>query len=243
MAEALRLPTYAWYTPLWHGVHSVLQGRYDDAAAHRERARALGTAAGDANAELFTDMLGYGDRFLHAAWSDEDFAFVQEQIRTSPAGIAYRSAYTWMLAATGRTDEARANLAALAVDRFAAIPVDANWISAMAELSEAVLLLGDRARAAVLQELLGPYRGSTACSGRAVGQYGLVADFLGRLGLLLDAPGAVAELERALAFYDRHGWEPFAGRVRAALAGVDRGANRPADALDRASMGRDRRIG
>jgi DNA-binding SARP family transcriptional activator len=243
MAEALRLPSYAWYTPLWHAVHALLQGRYADAAAHRERARALGTAAGDANTELFADMLEHGDRLLHGAWNETDFTFVEEHIRASPAGIAYRSAYTWMLAGVGRTAEARVELAALEPDRFAAIPFDANWLSAMAELAEATLLLGDLERAAVVHDLLAPYGDSTAASGRSVGQYGLVGELRGRLGLALDAPDAVPQLERALAFYDRHGWEPYAVRTRAALAGVDRGANRATKALDRGSMGHDRGMG
>ena len=243
MAEALRLPTYAWYTPLWSGVRAVLEGRFEDAARARERARALGAAAGDGNAELFTDMLEYGERMLQGALTAYDLRYAEEQIRSSPAGIAYRTAYAWLLADAGRTDEARAELAALAPDRFAVVPFDANWMSAMAELSEAALLLGERDHAAVLRELLTPYAGSTTPAGRATAQYGLVEDFLGRLGLLLGASQARGQLDRALRFYERHGWEPFARRARAALRNTDQTAKRPLRALDRRSMDRDRRIG
>src|SRR5919201_4770175 len=145
--------------------------------------------------------------------------------------------------APGRSDEARAELAALAPDRFAVVPFDANWMSAMAVLSETALLLGERDHAAVLRELLTPYAGSTTPAGRATAQYGLVEDFLGRLGLLLGASQARGQLERALRFYERHGWEPFARRARAALRNTDQTAKRPLRALDRRSMDRDRRIG
>ena len=222
MAEALRLPTYRWYAPLWSAARAHLEGRRDDAERLREEARALGAAAGDANAELFAAMLGHLDRVADGEYADIDWAFMDEAMRTSPAAIAYRPSYAWMLAAVGRLDEGQAELDALAPDRFAAIPFDANWISAMAELTEACLLLEDRANAAVLHELLSPYAGMTTAAGRAVGQYGFVDEFLGRLGLLLGRPEARAQIEGALARYERHGWGPFAERARAMLARTSR---------------------
>jgi len=232
MAEALRLPTYRWYTPLWAGVRALLEGRYAEARHECERARILGLAAGDGNAELFTAMVEWGEHVLRTTWAEADWGWIEEQLRTSPAAIAYRPAYTWMLAAVGRTDEARASLHALAPDRFGIISFDANWISAMVELSEACLLLGERELAAVLHELLAPHAGSTVPAARAVGQYGLVDEILGRLGLLLDRPEAPARIERAIAFYERHGWVPYAQRATAALAAFDTGSKRPDEALD-----------
>jgi hypothetical protein len=222
VAEALRLPSYRWYTPLWHGVRSLLEGRYSDAAQAREQARALGTAAGDGNAELFARMLEHGEHVLLGDYAGADWTFMEDALHNSPAAMAYRPSYAWMLAGVGRTDEARSELDALAVDGFAAIPFDANWISAMAELSEACLILEDRARAAVVHELMKQYAGMTTPAGRAVTQYGFVDEFLGRLGLLLGRPEARAQIEGALARYERHGWRPFAERARATLARTSR---------------------
>ena len=61
---------------------------------------------------------------------------------------------------------------------------------------------------------------------------GLVDEILGRLGLLLDRPEAPARIERAIAFYERHGWVPYAQRATAALAASDTGSKRPDEALD-----------
>jgi hypothetical protein len=162
-------------------------------------------------------MLEHGEHVLLGDYA-ADWAFMEDAMRTSPAAIAYRPSYAWMLAAVGRLDEGQAELDALAPDRFAAIPFDANWMSAMAELTEACLLLEDRATAAVLHELLTPYAGMTTAAGRAVAQYGFVDEFLGRLGLLLGRAEARAQIEGALGRYDRHGWRPFAERARATLA-------------------------
>ena len=63
--------------------------------------------------------------------------------------------------------EGQAELDALAVDGFGAIPRDANWLSAMVELAEACLALGDREHAAVVHDLIAPFAERTGCSGRA----------------------------------------------------------------------------
>jgi hypothetical protein len=62
----------------------------------------------------------------------------------------------------------------------------------------------------------------TTPAGRAVTQYGFVDEFLGRLGPMLGRPEARAQIEGALARYERHGWRPFAERARAMLARTSR---------------------
>ena len=40
----------------------------------------------------------------------QDLAFVQERIANSPAGLAYRGGYTWVLAGLGKSERAREEL-------------------------------------------------------------------------------------------------------------------------------------
>ena len=149
LAAELRVPAYTWYTPLWAAVDALHAGRFDEAASSASRPGARARRAGDRNAELFAEMLGFEElAIMREDFSQLDLAWVEKRIATSATGIAYRSAYAWILAALGRKAEARTHLTAIAADGFAAMPFDANWLSGLAEAGEATLLLGDRAAAA-----------------------------------------------------------------------------------------------
>jgi tetratricopeptide (TPR) repeat protein len=219
LAERLRLPAYAWYTPLWRAVDVLHHGRYAEAAELREQARELGRRAGDRNADLFADMLLFQDRFMRDDHGALPFGWIEEKIERSPAGNSYRSAYAWALAALGRADEARAQLDVVAADGFAALPFDANWLSAIAEAAEACMRLRDPSHAAALYERLLPYAGRPATAGRAIVSYGAADRHLGGLAALLGRRTAAAEhLEAALRLDAAWGMEPWLERTRRALA-------------------------
>jgi DNA-binding SARP family transcriptional activator len=167
LAAELRLPGFTWYTPLWDAVTAVHAGRYGEGAALRERAREAGRRAGDRNADLFAEMLRFCEVSMSGDWDAFDAALVEDKIATSPAGMAWRCSYAWMLAATGRTDEAREHLAVVFADGFAALPFDANWPSAMGECAEAIAILADPALAEPVYERLLPYADRTLTAGRA----------------------------------------------------------------------------
>jgi hypothetical protein len=63
------------------------------------------------------------------------------------------------LAAQGRDEEASEHLQILADDRFAVLPFDANWLSAIGEAMQAALLLGDGRTAEAVYAVLAPYAG------------------------------------------------------------------------------------
>jgi hypothetical protein len=70
---------------------------------------------------------------MRGDWEAADLTLIEEKIATSPAGMAWRALVRLVLAAMGRPDEAREQLAILAADDFAALPFDANWPSALGE--------------------------------------------------------------------------------------------------------------
>jgi len=185
LATRLRLPGYTWYTPLWAAVEAVHAGRYDDAAPLREQARREGRRAGDRNAELFAEMLVFNEAILRGDWSLMNLALFEDKIATSPAGMSWRSSYAWMLAATGRPDAAREQLALVTGDDLARLPFDANWPSAMAECAEACALLGERDVAAVVYARLLPYADRALTAGRAVTTFGSTQRLLAGLAAAL----------------------------------------------------------
>jgi hypothetical protein len=98
---------------------------------------------------------------------------------------AYRAMYAWSLAATGREAAARHELATQrAAGAPGSWPRDTNWLSAMKELSEAAVLLGERALGAELETLLGPFGDRMVPSARGLLTMGSVAGALGRLAEL-----------------------------------------------------------
>ena len=219
LAEQLRLPVFAWYTPLWRAVDALHRGCFAEAATLRAEALEAGRRAGDPNAELFAQMLLIQDAMLRLDFAALDMRLLEEKIATSPAGISWRCGYTWILAELGRLDEAREMLASVAADGFAALPFDVNWPSAIGECAEACILLGEARFAEPLYELIVPYEGRPLTAGRAICTYGSCSRHLGGLAALIGRPDdAVAYYEDAIRRDLAAGLRPWVVRSRRALA-------------------------
>jgi hypothetical protein len=203
LAADLRLPAFEWYTPLWSAVDAMLAGRTADVERLSLEAKEAGLRAGDRNVGLFVDMVRFCEQLEREAYGEIDLAFVQNRIANSPAGIAYRGGYTWILAGLGETERARGELHATMELPHA---FDANWLSLQAELAEASVLLADTTFAAKLYERLAPYAGRPVTAGRAVCSYGAVDSRLGGLAALLGRKvDAVGHLEDAIRLNDTFG--------------------------------------
>jgi DNA-binding SARP family transcriptional activator len=237
LAERLRMPSYIWYGPLWRAVDATLQGRFAEAEGLCEEARELGTRAGDANAELFADLLTFGARsLLRRSFDELDLRWAADKIEHSPAGVAWIPGYSWALAELGREQEAREFLARIASDRFAALPFDTNWLSALGEASETAVILGDKAVAEVLYDLLLPYSGRPMTAGRAVVSYGSADRHLGELASMLElAKDATRHFEAALTLNAKTpAWLPH---TLLAFAAHLRGCGQPARATELSDRG------
>jgi tetratricopeptide (TPR) repeat protein len=203
LAAELRLPAFEWYTPLWAAMEATLTGRYEDAERLSAEAEEAGMRAGDRNAGVLVGIGRFCSALEREAFGEMDVAFVEEKIANSPAGIAYRGGYTWMLAGLGETERAREELHAAMKLNHA---FDANWLSLQAELAEASVLLGDATFAATLYERLAPYAGRPVTAGRAACCFGAVDRTLGGLAALLGRQsGAARHLEDAIRLNDTFG--------------------------------------
>ncbi len=228
LAAELRLPGFTWYTPLWDAVVAVHDGRYAEGAALRERARDAGRRAGDRNADLFAEMLIYQEIALRGDWDAVNLGLFEDKIATSPAGMSWRSSYAWVLAATGRRDEAREHLAVVSADGFAALPFDANWPSAMSECAEAIAILADAALADPVYERLLPYADRTPTAGRAIASYGSTQRLLAGLAAALGRPEeAVARHEQGIRRNEALGFPVWAEHGRRSLAALRAAPARP----------------
>ncbi|HEY1522377.1 MAG TPA: AAA family ATPase [Solirubrobacteraceae bacterium] len=203
LAEEVRLPAFQWYTPLWAATGAMLAGCYEDAERLSAQAEDAGMRAGDRNARVFAGIVRFCSALEREAFGEMDIAFVEDRIANSPAGVAYRGGYTWMLAGLGETERAREQLHAAMELKHA---FDANWLSLQAELAEASVLLRDATFAATLYERLAAYAGRPVTAGRAACSFGAVDRTLGGLASLLGrGSDAVRHLEDAIRFNDTFG--------------------------------------
>jgi hypothetical protein len=196
LADELRLPSFQWYAALWAAREATLGGRFADAEHLIAAARTGGTRAGDPNAELFAAMVQEFANVQRLDFHHTDMTFLNDKVANSPAGPAYRSYLVWMLAGLDRFEEARRHLEDWMRSELA---FDANWLSAQAEVAEALVLLNEPTHAQVLYDRLAPYAGRPATAGRAVGSYGAVDRHLGGLAALLGRHDlAIAHLRAAI---------------------------------------------
>jgi hypothetical protein len=225
-ADALDLPHYRWWVPMWRAGLALMAGREEEAARLGARALALGNRADDPNAELFVGIQRLWGIAEPSGFTEGQLAEVEAAMAASPAPWAWMTGLAWVNAALGRTDAARELVDRLTRDDLAALRLDANW-HAVLDLCEALALLGDGPRAERLYAHLAPYSGLHAVAARAVVWYGPVDHFLGLLALTAGDPAraeghlvaALQEAEAISAAPRAESTRALLDRARAAMAG------------------------
>ncbi|HSJ73847.1 MAG TPA: hypothetical protein VK904_05980, partial [Miltoncostaeaceae bacterium] len=182
LAAELRLPSFAWYVPLWRATLALLGGRLDEAQRLSEQGARIGRLAHDENAEL---LFGVQRRSIRMSGGDlpdeDDHAMIGRSIERSPARCAWRAARALWATVSGDLGLARRELEE-GVAELAAASLDANWLYAANCLGTVAARLEDVAAAAEVYLRLRPYghrvvtvgRGSF-CSGSASLALGLPA--------------------------------------------------------------------
>ncbi|HET6744266.1 MAG TPA: AAA family ATPase [Candidatus Limnocylindria bacterium] len=160
----------------------------------------------------------------------------------------HRAALVNALLDTGHTEEAEAVFNDLAVDEFAALYRDNEWLLGIALVSEACARLGDAGASDVLYRQMLPFAGRHAVA-HGEGSVGVVDRYL---GLLAAAQGRLADAERhlrdAARLNEELGSRPWTAHAQHDLAhvlrraGDDRGLAEAAT-LDAAALATARAVG
>jgi DNA-binding SARP family transcriptional activator len=216
-ADALALPHYRWWVPMWRACFALMAGREEEAARLGEQALAIGNRADDPNAALFVRIQRLWGIAAPERFTEGQLADIEAAMSASPAPWAWMTGLAWAKAALGRDDAARELVDRLTRDDLAELRLDANW-HAVLDLCEALALLGDGPRAERVYAHLAPYSGLHAVAARAVVWYGPVDHFLGLLALTAGDPArAEGHLVAALAEAEAAGAAPRAASTRALL--------------------------
>jgi class 3 adenylate cyclase len=237
LADRLRVPIYRWFSARWRCVRAIVEGRLDDAerlafdafeaakAGQQEEAGALHLAAQFA---VIRGMQGRGDELAIA---------IEAAIEQHEALPTWRCALAALYADLDREPDARATFEELAVDDFALLPRDWDWLVAAQNLVQACTYLRDERRAAVLYEQLEPFAGYLACSGWATVCVGSVSACLGNLASVLerwdDSARHFGEAMRQCATLDAR---PFLAQTQLDFASMLLRRGEAVDALDLAEQ-------
>jgi tetratricopeptide (TPR) repeat protein len=196
-AAALRQPLYTWYVPMWHAMRALSEGRIADCEAHLADAERLGHSAESDNAQalVLTSRWCLLTELDDQAALTELFAGVD---LSRFAGVWPFVTMAYIAAQQGRTGEAGARLDAV-TPRLAAAPRDSEWLPMMAQLAEAVGMIGTHPVASWAYEQLLPLAELFVVEGIGAALRGPVHRHLGILAAAGgDTATAVGHFERAV---------------------------------------------
>lgn len=240
LAAELRQPAQNWFVAERRAVLALHEGRLPEAEVLIEEALRIGREAMGWNAVVCHLLQRVVLRRLQGRLPEVEAAARAAAEEYAPSYPICRCAHLHVLAALGRSGEARAGLAALGADGFASLDFDETWLAAVAFLAEATHDLGEAEHAAALYERLAPYADRVAACTPEI-TLGAVARYLGLLAATCGRrEAAVAHLEDAVAYNTRISARPFAALAlhnHAALLGDRKLAAKAAEAC--AAVGMD----
>jgi tetratricopeptide (TPR) repeat protein len=218
LAEALHRPIWLWWTSLFRGARAQLAGDFDAAERLAQETLAIGQRGQAENALHYYAQSMFNIRREQGRLAEVEGA-VRGFIELYPAIPGWRTALALLLVELGRPEEARTEFEHVAVDHFANVPRDANWLIAITLLAEVGSALQDGPRAAELYGMLLPYAGSNVVVGRNATNNGSASRLL---GMLATAQGAYDLAERhfdeAQRMHAHMGARPWHARTQVAYA-------------------------
>lgn len=180
LVEETQIPWFRWYQKRIEVTRALLEGRLDDA----EQLITASVAAAEGMDHPNVPVLAAGQRVM-LRWQQGRVAEIEPLVRFSleqnPGITAWRAVHACLLVELGEIEQARVQLAELAVDGFARIPHDSVWLNTLAMASLVSARLGDKVRSAMLRRLLAPYAERCVGVGAATFSLGHAQRYLGLL--------------------------------------------------------------
>jgi DNA-binding CsgD family transcriptional regulator len=220
LAARLRQLSHRRDSEMWAAMRAMLAGQLDEAGESIERARDLGEAAHDPNAETIWWIQRYwlGCEREEAAALEELVAPYEALTARYPQAPAWRAALAMLHSRLGDATAARKVFDQLKPDGFAGLPRDVVYVNALTYLAEACHFLGDAGAARTLLGLLEPFTGRVAIIDRALACKGSIDRHLGLLAATAgDRDMATNRLRAALAQHEQMGAVLLAARTRREL--------------------------
>ena len=214
MADETREPWYLLLRPFWSAMRSIMCGRLEEGEQQVMQAFNLG--------QRFQNPLatqGFGVQMfnirLQQGRAPEMEPLLRRTVEQNPEITAWLPALALFLMLAGKEAEGREIYERLAADDFKVIPMDAGWLTAMQRLATIATYLNDKPRAAVIYDMLLPYRNRTIVIANAVICDGSASRPLGMLAATLEHWDEAEELfQEAIEMNRRIGARPNLARAQ-----------------------------
>jgi tetratricopeptide (TPR) repeat protein len=218
-ADEVSNPLYSWYLSLWRGMFALADGDFATAEHEADLAEAMGQRAGSVNAPMLA-AVARAEVFLHAKRNDEleglltTIGGVLGELHLAPQSM---SSQARVLGAIGRASEAKAILDRLFASGIESLPLDAEWLPAVATLLD----VATQQRHPMLEsvvEMAVPYSDWIAFEGIGASMDGSVARFLARACTALGRHDEAIDFARRAVVLERAGGTLMLALSEAALA-------------------------
>src|SRR6266508_2393570 len=183
LVEELRQPAQRWLLLHDGAMRALFDGRFDEAARLIPEALSLGQRAQRWDAVFGFRIQTYLLRCEEGRLEEME-AIIKRSVVEYPTRFVFRCLLAHLYCELERPLECREAFEKLAVNDFADLRRDNDWLFEMSLLPEVANFLGDVGRAAILYHLLSPYTGRHAPTGGEVST-GSVSRCLGILGSML----------------------------------------------------------
>jgi tetratricopeptide (TPR) repeat protein len=230
-AEYLRQPRYLWHINGLRALRALMSGRLEDGQRLIEETLEYGRHADERIARHLYAIQMTTLRYAQARL-DELEQTMRAFVDQYPHLHGWRSTLGLLYAELGETDKARTELETVGAGGWTDLPRDSAWLLTIARGADTSALIGDRATAAVLYDLLLPFGTRNVTLGRVASiTIGSASRHLGQLATTLGRLDEAADhFEAALEMNGRTGARPWLGltatdyarMLRARGAGGDR---------------------
>ncbi|HLZ68813.1 MAG TPA: AAA family ATPase [Dehalococcoidia bacterium] len=231
LVESLRQPQYRLTGINWREFQAFRDGRLEDAARHRQEMDVLTLRVQHPWFRLMTALHAFSQGRQSGQFEAGEDA-LREVARELPEFPLSHAAIALLLAETGRQEEARSILAALAERGVRTLARNWVWLPTLIVLAQVSHELGERGVAGVLYEMMLPSAGQNAVPMPVI-EYalGAVDRFLGQLAETLERlDDAERHFAAALALNTRTGMKVPTADTARDFAGLLRRRGRRGDA-------------
>jgi class 3 adenylate cyclase len=229
LAEQTREPFYLGWPPVWRAMRACMEGKYAEAERLAQELLVVGQRLQNPW-YLQSSLVQLFDIRANQGRIGELEGAVKGNVEQQPENLAWLAALAYLYALLEREAEAREYFEKLAVEDFANVPDDVNFLITIALAAYTARFLGDARRAEILYRILMPYKGLTITVNDGALCAGSASLSLGELSATMSRwDEAEAHYVEAITMNERIGARPWLARSRLRYAEMLLTRDRPGD--------------